>query len=204
MTINLPNQITIARLVLAVIFFVVISQYEHVSPRVWLLDACLVIFIVAGISDVVDGYLARKHGQITSLGRILDPFVDKVLVCGAFAFFAGGGFVDEAGRNVTNVQMWMVVLIFGRELLVTGFRGFSEAQGASFAATRYGKAKMFVQAATAGFLLFSVAHPGRVLPINVHQLLRLVLVWTTVIVTALSMIMYLGRVRGLLSRTSGA
>jgi CDP-diacylglycerol--glycerol-3-phosphate 3-phosphatidyltransferase len=181
-----------------------INQYEQTSPRAWVLDVALAIFIAAGISDVVDGYLARRHNQITSLGRILDPVVDKVLVCGAFAFFAGGGFIDEAGKNVTYVQMWMVALLFGRELLVTGFRGFSEAQGTAFAATSYGKAKMFVQAVTAGFLLYSVAHPSLILPANAQVVIRLVLVWATVVATALSMIVYLDRIRRVLVETPRA
>ena len=73
--------------------------------------------------------MARRRNQVTAFGRILDPFVDKVLICGAFAYFAGSGFIEESGRNVTGVRMWMVMVIFGRELLVTGLRGFTEARG---------------------------------------------------------------------------
>jgi len=206
MKINVPNQITIGRLVLAVIFFALISRYDHGLERrpVWLLDVCLSIFVVAAITDVVDGYLARRQNQITSLGRILDPFVDKVLVCGTFAFFAGGGFVDPSGHNVTRVQMWMVVLILGRELLVTGLRGFSEAQGTSFGATLYGKAKMVLQAVTAAVILFSVAHPDLILSRENHEQVRLVMVWATVLVTALSILAYLWKAKTILSETSRA
>lgn len=206
MRINVPNQITIGRLVLAVIFFVIISFYEHrgSSPATWMLDVCFVLFLVAAVSDIVDGYLARKHGQVTSLGRILDPFVDKILVCGAYAFFAGAGFVDEAGRNVTRVETWMAVLILGRELLVTGIRGYSESKGGAFGANAVGKAKMVTQSITAMFLLVSVAHPTLVFTTDVHATLRTALVWLTVVVTAISMIVYLGRAKSLLEEASRA
>lgn len=206
MRINVPNQITIGRLFLAIIFFAIISFYEQraPTPATWMLDVCVVLFAIAAISDIVDGYLARKHGQVTSLGRILDPFVDKILVCGAYAFFAGDGFTDAAGQNVTRVDTWMAVLILGRELLVTGIRGFSESKGDAFGANAVGKAKMVTQSATAMVVMFSVAHPTLLFSTDVHLMIRLVLVWLTVIVTAISMVVYLGRARALLEDASRA
>src|SRR3989304_1473760 len=93
---NLPNRITLARLGLAVAFFVLLSQYSQRSPKAWMLDLAVVMFIVAAATDIVDGYIARKRGLVTPLGRVLDPLVDKVLVCGAFILFVGPGFVDPA------------------------------------------------------------------------------------------------------------
>jgi CDP-diacylglycerol--glycerol-3-phosphate 3-phosphatidyltransferase len=116
MKINLPNQITLGRLILAVVFFVLLAQFDIQHPRIWLLDLCFALFIVAALTDWLDGYLARKHNQVTAFGRVLDPFVDKVLVCGTFVFLAGPAFVNDAGRNVTYVAPWMVVLILGRGL----------------------------------------------------------------------------------------
>ena len=133
--INLPNQITLARLGLAIVFFVLLSQYSQITHNTLLLDIAAAIFIVAAVTDILDGYLARKWGQVTALGRVLDPLVDKVLVCGAFILFVGPGFVDSDGQNVTAVRSWMVVVIVGRELLVTGLRGFSESIGKSFGAS---------------------------------------------------------------------
>ena len=75
---NLPNQITIARLGLAVVFFILLSQYSQVTPKPLMLDVAAVIFIIAAVTDILDGYLARKWGQVTALGRVLDPLVDKV------------------------------------------------------------------------------------------------------------------------------
>ena len=151
-SLNLPNRITVARLGLAIVFFVLVGLYSHRAPRPWLLDLAAATFVIAAISDILDGYIARKRGLVTPLGRILDPLVDKILVCGAFILFVGTGFVDADGHNVTEVRTWMVVVIVGRELLVTGLRGFNESMGKAFGASLHGKIKMWMQ---------SVAAPAR-------------------------------------------
>jgi CDP-diacylglycerol--glycerol-3-phosphate 3-phosphatidyltransferase len=206
MLLNLPNQITAGRLVLAVAFLVMVNLYDATRPDEcrWLLDVCTVLFLVAALSDILDGYLARSRNQVTSLGRILDPFVDKVLICGAFAFFAGPHFVDATGRNVTGVQMWMAVLILGRELLVTGLRAYSEARGAQFGAGISGKTKMLVQSVTAVVILMSVARPGVIFGQTFNDVLRPVMVWLTVVTTAFSLLSYLWRARRTLLEQSGA
>ena len=74
MRINVPNQLTLSRLVLAIVFFVLLAQYSQRDPKSWLLDVCLGIFIVAAVTDFLDGHLARRQNQVTALGRVLDPF----------------------------------------------------------------------------------------------------------------------------------
>ncbi|MCH8053800.1 MAG: CDP-diacylglycerol--glycerol-3-phosphate 3-phosphatidyltransferase [Planctomycetes bacterium] len=195
---NLPNQITIARLILAVLFFILISRFDIRDPDPRILDICLILFIVACLTDWLDGYLARRTNQVTALGRVLDPFVDKVLVCGAFVFFAGAGFVDSAGRNVTAVAPWMVVVIVGRELLVTGLRGFSEAQGRPFAADVLGKIKTITQMITASVIMLCVAHAA---PGETRSLLAGaggVLLWLTIVITSCSGLNYLYKARKML------
>jgi CDP-diacylglycerol--glycerol-3-phosphate 3-phosphatidyltransferase len=205
MKINLPNQITLARLALAVVFFVLLARYSHgVSDPRWL-DVCGALFIVAALTDALDGYLARKQNQVTSFGRVLDPFVDKVLVVGAFVFFCGRGFVVAEGdshRNVTDVQAWMVVLILGRELLVTGLRGFSEAQGDAFAANVFGKAKMLVQSTTVPVILFFLAHEQSALGRPSVVWIKTAFVWLTVIATTISLVAYLVKAKSILAETS--
>lgn len=203
MKINLPNQITIARLFLAVIFFACLAQFDaQVQPmRLWLLDVSAALFLVAAISDIVDGYLARKQNQVTSFGRVIDPFVDKILVIGAYVFLAGDGFLDPRDHKISDVAAWMVVVILGRELLVTSLRGVTEASGQAFGANAYGKAKMALQSTTVVWILLTLAHP--------HSLaffanLRPALVYLTVIVTFLSVIPYLRMARGVLSQMSVA
>lgn len=163
-----------------------------------MLDGCLLLFAVAAVTDWLDGYLARKRNQVTSLGRILDPFVDKVLVCGAFVLFSGPGFVDAELRNITAVAPWMVVIILGRELLVTGLRGFSEARGRAFGADLFGKAKTVVQMITACWIMLYVAHihsADRAGFIALAERATTVLVWLSIAVTALSGLNYLYKAR---------
>ncbi len=201
MRINLPNQITLGRLLLAVVFFACLAQFDarsgHVS--VPLLDVCAALFLVAALSDVLDGYLARKQNQVTSFGRIIDPFVDKILVIGAYIFLAGEGFVGHGGQKISDVAGWMVVVILGRELLVTSLRGVTEASGQAFGANVYGKAKMLLQSTTVVWILLTLAHPQE---LAFFVPARPILVYLTVAVTLLSVVPYLRMARGVLSQTS--
>lgn len=128
---NLPNQITIARLVISVLLFAFMSFHQFVPS--------LVCFVLAAGTDWVDGYIARKYDLVTQLGRILDPFADKILICGIFIFLAA-----EPGSQIVA---WMSVVIVGRELLVTALRSFLEQQGGDFSAKMAGKLKMVFQCA---------------------------------------------------------
>jgi len=201
---NLPNQITVARLGLSIIFFVLLGQYEQRHPQPWMLDAAWVLFAVAAGTDFLDGYLARKYKLVTPLGRILDPLVDKVLICGAFILFLGPAFVDETGVNVTCVAPWMVVVIVGRELLVTGIRGFNESRGISFGASLHGKIKMWIQSISAPTILFIIARETQGWSGTVPGSLKLMLAWFTVLATALSAIQYLARSRYILQESNPA
>ena len=202
LSLNLPNQITLSRLALAIVFFVLLSQYSQQEPSPWILDIGAVIFIVAAVTDILDGYLARRRGEVTPLGRVLDPLVDKVLVCGAFILFTGSRFVDATGHNVTEVSAWMVVVIVGRELLVTGLRGFNESLGISFGASVYGKLKMWMQSIAAPAILFIVAHEETWGAAAGPA--KKTLVWLTVVITALSTVVYLVRSRHILEDSAPA
>src|SRR5262245_34137786 len=105
---NLPNALTASRLVLAFVLFWLIAV------KSWY--PALGVFIVAAITDWLDGYLARKQGLTSAFGRNFDPLVDKVLVCGTFIFLLP---VRDAG-----IEPWMATLIVARELVITGLRGF--------------------------------------------------------------------------------
>ncbi len=198
---NLPNQITVGRFIVSIVFLALMAGYEYEGGdgQLWMLDAAFWLFVVAALSDVLDGYLARKQNQVTSFGRILDPFVDKILVCGAFILLLGCGFVDGQGRNVTGVAGWMVVVILSRELLVSGLRGFNEATGRPFAANIWGKAKMVVQCVTVPVIIQSV---GRWRDIEWIMTARTALIWATIVVTVLSVWAYLVASREALSEQS--
>ena len=201
---NLPNRITLCRLALAVVFMVLLSQYDQRAPQPWMLNVAVAIFLVAAFSDFLDGYIARKLGQVTPLGRVLDPFADKVLICGAFILFVGSGFVDAAGNNATCMSGWMVVVVVGRELLVTGLRGFSESRGINFSASLHGKLKMWMQSIAVPVILLLVAHKATWASGEWATTTKTVVVWLTVIVTTLSVIQYLGRARYILEESASS
>lgn len=201
---NLPNQITLARLGLSIVFFVLLGQYDQRHPQTWMLDVSWVLFAVAAGTDFLDGYIARKYGLVTPLGRILDPLVDKVLVCGTFILFVGPAFVDASGHNVTNVAPWMVVVIVGRELLVTGLRGFNESRGVSFGASIHGKIKMWIQSIAAPAILFIIARETQGWSGSEPDSIKLLLAWFTVGATALSAVQYLARSRDIFQESKPA
>lgn len=198
MRMNLPNQITTGRFFLAVIFLTLLWYFTPArgAAQPWLMDVAFVLFVVAGLSDILDGYLARKHNQITSFGRILDPFVDKVLTLGAFIMFLGANFNDAEGRNLSGLEAWMVVVIVAREMLVSVLRGFSESQGKSYAANWWGKIKMLLQSVTIGWILTSL---GRLEGIEWVIQGRQIMIWSTTLFTAASVVAYLLASRDALS-----
>ena len=117
----------------------------------WFLTS-FVLFLVAASTDWIDGYWARKYGQVTKLGRILDPFADKLIVCGTFIYLAAIPY------DFSGIAPWMAVVIFGREILVTALRSFLEEQGGDFSASMPGKIKMVVQCAAICFSLFRLTY----------------------------------------------
>ena len=192
-------------------FFVLLGLYQPHSPcGRWLLNAAFVVYILAGITDVLDGWIARKYNLISAFGRIADPFVDKVLVVGAFVMLAGSNYTFGnvpvgdferslphwlTGRMASAVQAWMVVVILAREFVVSAVRGYSESQGIKFPATYAGKIKMFVQSVTICVVLYQLA--------NVSQpawavITKITAVWVAVIVTIASGLAYVGKSRKLL------
>lgn len=194
MRINIPNQITLTRLVLAIAFFVLLSFYSpQAEGRQWILPVSFWVILVAVLTDFVDGWLARTWRQVTSFGRIVDPVVDKVVICGAFVFFASGIFYDQAaGENITGVQPWMAIVILVRELLVSALRSFSESEGVSFAANWVGKIKMVVQSTTVCVVLGALSwYRGS----EAYDVLRMLCIWITVIVTGLSIVSYVNRAK---------
>src|SRR5262249_49455485 len=128
--VNLPNVLTASRFVLAMVLFVLIEWHQAI-PGVWLW--CLVVFAAAAVTDYFDGYYARKLGLMSTLGRNLDPLVDKVLMCGAFTFL-----LEVPGAVEVGLRAWMVVVVVARELIITSLRGFLESQGIKFGADMLG------------------------------------------------------------------
>ena len=149
---NLPNKITIARLVIAVLLFVLFSLQIHwnVGDRAVVLNLAALVFSICVATDWLDGHLARRWGMVTTFGRIADPFVDKVVVCGSFIYLV---------KLVPEI-VWpsVAVVIVAREFLVTGLRSYLESQGVPFGARWGGKVKMLVQSMAIPALLIYEAN----------------------------------------------
>lgn len=143
---NVPNLVTLARIVLSVVLFACLALGWYKTS--------FVLFVITAGTDWVDGYWARKYGQITQLGRVLDPFADKLFICGVFVFLAAVPPLQN-GDAPSGITAWMAVVILGRELLVTALRTFVEQQGGDFSAMWVGKWKMVLQCLAAGW---SIVH----------------------------------------------
>ena len=176
---NIPNALTIARFVLAIAFFVLIGFHQP-----FIKDLALITFGFAGITDLLDGYFARRHSTFTSFGRVADPFVDKILICGAFVLF-----IENPPQ--VGVERWMVIVIIAREFMVSGLRGFVESRGIPFGATLLGKTKMAVQFGTICLLIIFSAHVANTSwADSVGGWIRGA-VWLTVVVTVVSGLGYI-------------
>lgn len=181
---NIPNLLTLARFVLAVAVILLI-QWQ------WFLSA-MIVFIVAASTDWMDGYWARKYGQVTKLGRIFDPFVDKIIICGAFIALVA---IADSG-----IRPWMAVLVVGRELLVTSLRGIIEGAGKDFSATAIGKWKMVLQCVAVVASLWFLVSPD---PADwLHWTLKLS-VWSAVGLTLYSGYDYVMAAARVLRSTEG-
>jgi CDP-diacylglycerol---glycerol-3-phosphate 3-phosphatidyltransferase len=207
---HVPNALTAARLVLAAVFFVQLSFYQHEGRGdPWLLNSAFIVYLIALLTDFLDGYLARRWKVEGAFGRVVDPLVDKVLVLGSFIFFAGKNFIIaqtatglEPGtgvvKTVSGVAPGIVVLLLARELLVTSIRGSSEGGGQAFGAAFSGKLKMVFQSVTILVILIYVNYLDRLG--SGHAQLRAVglfcrdfCIWATVGITVLSGLLYVQR-----------
>ena len=187
---NGPNLITISRLFLSVVLFALI--YVH---GFWVTSA--VLFVFAASTDALDGYIARKYGMVTVLGRILDPFVDKIIVGGAFIFLSEKTITTPTDVVLhSGVNAWMVIIVIGREMFVTSLRGYLERQGCDFSASLSGKLKMGLQCVAVPFAILS-------LDARCQQqwflLTRDMLLWGAVAVTVFSGLVYVYRAAVLLN-----
>jgi CDP-diacylglycerol--glycerol-3-phosphate 3-phosphatidyltransferase len=130
---TLPNQLSLLRIALVPILVYFLSGPDPVSSAL-----AAFTFFIASLTDFFDGYLARLYGHTTTLGKFLDPLADKLIVAAALIMLA-------AADRTPRVPAWMVVIIIGRELAVTGLRGIASGEGIILAAEELGKYKMLSQ-----------------------------------------------------------
>ena len=180
--VTVPNLMSAARLVLAVVLFVLVERAMY--------PEALAAFVIAASTDWVDGWYARRFDAVSVLGRILDPLVDKVIVCGAFILLAGR---PAAGQPGSAILPWMAVVVVVRELVVTALRAELERSGRDFSAGWSGKLKMVFQCLAIAAEL--TVRSGLVLDTQAAQaVVRVVaslLAWTAVVLTVWSGAEYL-------------
>jgi CDP-diacylglycerol---glycerol-3-phosphate 3-phosphatidyltransferase len=135
--VNLPNYITLSRIFAVPVLIWVLSSHIFAGPDGRREIIAAAIFIAASITDGIDGWLARKRGQITTLGMLLDPLADKLMVTAAF--------VTLVQFNPQIVPAWIAVIVIGREFLVSGLRAIAASEGFTIEASDLGKLKMVTQ-----------------------------------------------------------
>jgi CDP-diacylglycerol--glycerol-3-phosphate 3-phosphatidyltransferase len=141
---NLPNKLTISRFILTVAFLAVMYSQMPFHETI-----ALVLFVAGGISDFLDGLIARRHKLITNFGILMDPLADKIMVCSAFIAFVG----------LKWMAAWMVVIIVARELAITGLRLLAASKQVVLAAEGYGKHKTISQIVAIISILVLVSYP---------------------------------------------
>ena len=193
---NLPNKITVARFGLTMIFVAVLSTDLPYSRSLGLL-----LFIVASITDFLDGYIARKLNLVTKFGKLMDPLVDKILVSAAFVLLTAGG----------HIPAWMVVAILSREFLVTGLRLIASSEGHVLAAEKLGKHKTTWQIITVIYFLTYLASteptfqwiaPAFTTKILQPSFAGEILLWITLLLTVISGVGYVTKNIALLREDS--
>jgi len=193
--VNLPNKLTVSRFGLTVLFlWCLFARFPFHQT------AALVLFCMAGVTDFLDGRIARSRKLITNFGILMDPLADKIMTCSAFIAFVESTHINKDAPVV--LAAWMVVIIVSRELAITGLRLLAASKNVVLAAERYGKHKTIWQIISIIALL--VVDALKEWPVGVQQLFQgwspwftVIALWITVILTAASGLIYLWRNRAL-------
>jgi CDP-diacylglycerol--glycerol-3-phosphate 3-phosphatidyltransferase len=167
---NIPNLLTALR-----IFSIPLVIFFLTSPGPLASFLAALVFGIASCTDILDGYLARQQKTETAIGKLLDPMADKLLILSGMIMLI----------PLDRIPAWMVVLIIGREVAITGLRGIASAEGVVIAASRLGKAKMILQSLSLGGLMLHYGYFG----INFH-VLGMILLWIALVLTLWSGIDY--------------
>ncbi len=165
---NLPNKLTMFRVIL-IPFFVVFLLVDITPVDKWI---ALAVFIIASLTDMLDGKIARKYNLVTNFGKFMDPLADKLLVCSALVCLVA----------VDRIPAWMVIVIIAREFIISGFRLVASDNGVVIAASYWGKFKTTFQIIMICLMIADLA---------ALQLLTAIVTWVAVILTVVSLADYL-------------
>lgn len=177
---NLPNKITVFRIFM-IPFFVACMLINEIPYNEIIAG---VIFIIAALSDLVDGKIARRYNLVTNFGKFMDPLADKLLVQSALLCFVANGLLPA----------WIAIVIMSREFIISGFRLVAADKGIVIAAGNLGKLKTVFQMVMSVMLIFHFHHP-------IWQLLEQVLIWGSLVLTIVSLIDYIVKNKEVLKET---
>ncbi|MCX4338740.1 MAG: CDP-diacylglycerol--glycerol-3-phosphate 3-phosphatidyltransferase [Lachnospiraceae bacterium] len=172
---NLPNKLTMFRVVL-IPFFVVLLLVDITPYDNWI---ALVIFIVASLTDLLDGKIARKYNLVTNFGKFMDPLADKLLVCSALICLV----------EMERIAAWMVIVIIAREFIISGFRLVASDNGVVIAASYWGKFKTTFQMVMICLMIADL---------EALSLVTTIVTWAAVILTVVSLVDYLVKNRSVM------
>ncbi|MDE6882405.1 MAG: CDP-diacylglycerol--glycerol-3-phosphate 3-phosphatidyltransferase [Lachnospiraceae bacterium] len=165
---NLPNKLTMFRVIL-IPFFVVFLLVEMTAVDKWI---ALAIFIIASLTDFLDGKIARKYNLVTNFGKFMDPLADKLLVCSALICLVA----------LERIPAWMVIVIIAREFIISGFRLVASDNGVVIAASYWGKFKTTFQIVMICLMIADL---------EALQIITTIVTWVAVILTVVSLVDYL-------------
>ena len=196
---NLPNKLTIFRMILIVPFVILLLGGFHEwgwftavfgGVLKYVDFIALVIFIIASLTDLVDGKIARKYNLVTNFGKFMDPLADKLLVCSAMICLV------EMGR----IPAWIVIIIIAREFIISGFRLVASDKGVVIAANYWGKFKTTFQMIMVCLMIAN----NEVIPEVIrggYQILTDIIMWIALALTVISLIDYVWKNRGVMADT---
>ncbi len=167
---NLPNKLTMLRVIM-IPFFIVFLLVPITPYDKWI---ALAIFILASLTDLLDGKIARKYNLVTNFGKFMDPLADKLLVCSTLICLI----------ELNKIPAWMVIIIIAREFIISGFRLVASDNGVVIAASYWGKFKTTFQMAAVCLLIADI---------EALNLLTQIILWIAVILTVVSLIDYLAK-----------
>lgn len=170
---NLPNKLTLFRVILIpfFVFFLLAPYFEGYGNYI-----AVAIFIVASITDFLDGKIARKYNLVTNFGKFMDPLADKLLVCSALICLI----------QLESIPAWVVIIIIAREFIISGFRLIASDNGVVIAASYWGKFKTAFQMLTVIVLILNI-------PNKVFVILGTVLIYVSLALTVISLIDYIAK-----------
>lgn len=175
---NLPNKLTMFRVIL-IPFFVLFLLVDITYVDKWI---ALAIFIIASLTDLLDGKIARKYDLVTNFGKFMDPLADKLLVCSALICLV----------SLEKIPAWIVIIIIAREFIISGFRLVASDNGVVIAASYWGKFKTTFQMVMICLMIADI---------EALQLLTVIVMWVALILTVVSLVDYLVKNKDVMKET---